>query len=392
MTAENATGTEYGLRIVMIPDYRATNPYQRLIAEGLEALGAQVNFYVPVRRRTFPLRIAANQFDVDVLHLHWITPFLRDSSLTVYAAFAARLLLDIVLTRAAGVSVVWTIHNKVSHEARYPRFEMAVRRCVARIVDAKIVHSPEIRREIAAEYGQLPSSFDIVPHASFGNLYGEPLGRSEARDELGLAADGRVFLNFGLMRPYKGLKRLLDSWSASGLGAAGHTLLLAGEFNDPDFRAEIVTQAAATVGVRIDAGHVPNDRVRLYFSACDAIVLPFERILTSGSLHLAITYCKPIVAPRIGSVVEMLRDAGGFLYEVADTDGLRDALVNCARADAAEIESYRQAMNAVRGSLLDWADVARATLAVYERVRHGRDRRGRGNPEPERVPAEPSRS
>ena len=277
MTSHGSTDpSPAAVRIVMIPDYRSTNPYQRLIAEGLERHGAHVAFSQKPRR-ALPLLATARAFDVDVVHLHWITPFLRNASAPLYLLFVVRLIVDLVMTRLSGVRVVWTVHNKVSHEARHPRFELWARRGIARVVDAIIVHSPEICREIAADFRLPPAHFDIIPHASFGDLYGERLDIDEARRALGLDRPGRVFLNFGLMRPYKGLKRLMEAWAASGLGDAGHTLLLAGAFSDPAYRADIEAAAAPLPGVRIDAGFVPDDRVRYYHGACAAVVLPFEK-------------------------------------------------------------------------------------------------------------------
>lgn len=360
------------LRVAMVPDYRSTNPYQGLIAAQLETLGVRTAFVQRTRRHVFPLRAAARELDIDILHLHWITPFLRGSNVAAYVAYSARLLADIAFVRATGVCVVWTIHNKVSHETRYPALEMWVRRGIARIVDAMIVHSAEIRREIAADFRKPLDAFDIVPHASFGNLYGEPADKREAREALALPANGEVFLNFGIMRPYKGLERLLEAWSSSGLSTAGHTLLLAGEFNDEAYRDVILRAAKSLGGVRIDDGRVPDDRVRFYFGASDAVVLPFQRILTSSSLHLAITFEKPVVAPRIASVVETLGQADHFLYDPEDSEALGAAMRRCAGAD---LEAERSEIRNSRAALMDWHEVAQATLAVYQ---HARQRRGSG--------------
>ena len=360
-------------RVVMIPDYRESNPYQSLIAEQLEKLGVQTLFWEQPRRYLFPLHAAVRDLNVDVLHLHWIKPFLRSVKTPVYVANCVRFLADVAFVRASGVPVVWTIHDTISHETPHPVLEMWVRRAIARIVDAMILHSPEIRREIAADFREPLDAFDIVPHASFGDLYGEAPDARAAREALALKTAGKVFLNFGLMRPYKGLERLLKAWAESGLGTAGHVLLLAGRFPDPAYQEKIVRAAQPIEGVRIDLGHVPDDRVRLYLGACDAVVLPFERILTSSSLHLAITFEKPVIAPRIASVLETLGQANRFLYD-RSTGGLRDALRRCAAAD---LEAERSAIRNRRATLIGWPEVAQMTLAVYERALRGY--RGRRN-------------
>ncbi len=348
----------------MIPDYSGSNPYQRLLADGLERSGATVAF--PRRgRRLLPVLADATGLKIDVVHLHWINPYLPGVRLPFYFLYALRFLLDLSLTRLRGTRVVWTIHNKLSHEAWHPRIERLIRRVLARLVDARIVHSAEIQREISTDLGLPPAAFEIVPHASYANHYGDAMDGSQARHELGLEQAGRVFLNFGLMRPYKGVKRLLEAWAASGLGDTGNVLVFAGDFNDPNFRHEVEALAATMAGVRFDVGHVPDDRVRVYFSACDAVALPFEKILTSGSLHLALAFGKPIVAPRLPSISEILGSENPFAFDPADANSLGDALRRCADADLADSASNTEHL---KTALHDWDSVARATFAIYEQV------------------------
>ena len=94
--------------------------------------------------------------------------------------------------------------------------------------------------------------------------------------------------------------------------------------------------------------------------------------MTSSSLHLAITFGKPVIAPRIASVRETIGAADGFTYDANDPNGLRDALRRCAVAD---LTDERRHIERIRTALLDWDGVAQATLAVYERVLRGRRRR-----------------
>jgi len=346
----------------MIPDYRTENPYQKLIADELTKRGVRVVF-PKGGRRIFPLLQAARHERCNIVHLHWITPFLHDAIAPVYVLYAIRLILDIALTRINNIRVVWTIHNKISHDARHPKLEMLVQRIIANIVNTMIVHSAEIRREISVNLKKPISSFYVIPHLSYAHIYGEAPNTVESRRQLNLKPTGRIFLNFGLMKPYKGLQKLLESWSASELGHQGNTLLLAGKFMNPAFQSEITATASSIAGVRIDAGFVPNGHVRLYFGACDAVVLPFERILTSGSLHLAITFGKPLIIPNIAALSDILQDADTFVYDSDNPTGLTQALRRCATID---LDQEQIKMDAIRQSLSSPADVAEATLQVYK--------------------------
>jgi hypothetical protein len=102
----------------MAPDFRADNPYQRLLADALGSLGVSTEFPRGYRRG-LPLTRGAGSWP-EILHLHWLTAYLRARSGVWRAGYAAKLLLDLQLLRLRGVRLVWTVHNLVEHEERRP--------------------------------------------------------------------------------------------------------------------------------------------------------------------------------------------------------------------------------------------------------------------------------
>jgi beta-1,4-mannosyltransferase len=126
------------VRVAVAP-VLAQNPYQQLLERELQALG--VTFEHPRLTRRWALRTR-----VGVLHLHWleyITGSHAAESLHLLrvALRTVRFLTVLLLLRARGVRVVWTVHNLLPHDARDPRFDLAVARLVARLADRVIVHS-----------------------------------------------------------------------------------------------------------------------------------------------------------------------------------------------------------------------------------------------------------
>jgi len=61
---------------------------------------------------------------IDILHLHWLTPYLKGKNSFAVAFYAVKLLGDVLLTRLNGIRIVWTIHNQVSHDTQFPRVEI----------------------------------------------------------------------------------------------------------------------------------------------------------------------------------------------------------------------------------------------------------------------------
>jgi hypothetical protein len=86
-----------------MPDYRAVNPYQGLLAEALSQRDVDVQF-ANGYRRGLPLRRAwRDTSEASVQHLHWISPYLRGRNVLTQAACCLGLLADVILLQAFGV-------------------------------------------------------------------------------------------------------------------------------------------------------------------------------------------------------------------------------------------------------------------------------------------------
>ena len=350
------------MRILMMPDYRADNPYQDLLARAMEEQGARVEFARGYRRGLPLFRASAlGAPGYDVLHLHWVSPYLKGRNMPVKLLYAVKFLLDVLLVRAAGVRVVWTIHNRLAHNTEFPRVELWTRRALARLAHALIVHSRAFLDQLGADLRFDPHKVAVVPHGHYRDVYAAPVPTREARRALGLPSGGMLYLNLGMLRPYKGVERLLEVWRARGARFHADTLLIAGKALNPDYEGQLRTLAGNEGGVLLRPEFVAPERVHLYFSAADAVVLPFEQILTSGSLLLAMSYGKPIIAPRTPGIAETLSGCGDLLYAPEAADGLRSALEKSKLIDLSEL-SGRVARQC---DLLEWGAIGKTTLATY---------------------------
>ena len=65
-------------------------------------------------------------------------------------------------------------------------------------------------------------------------------------------------------------------------------------------------------------GFVPDDELQVYLRAADVVATPFLEILTSGSVLLAMSFERAVIAPRRGCVAETVGDDGGILYDADD--------------------------------------------------------------------------
>jgi beta-1,4-mannosyltransferase len=120
------------LNVLMMPDCRNANPYQDLLSAGVAEQGAVICFPQGDQRGLPLLRAVMAQPHLDILHLHWILPYLKGRSRWQKALYAIKLFIDIFLVQRLGIRVVWTVHNQISHDTPFPHLEQWIRRCLAR--------------------------------------------------------------------------------------------------------------------------------------------------------------------------------------------------------------------------------------------------------------------
>ncbi len=188
-------------------------------------------------RRGLPLLRAVRSLaqKPDVLHLHWTSPYVRKPGLSWKAAYYAKLLLDLSLIRAGGTRLVWTNHNGISHDKPYPRLEHWFDARLTGLADAVIVHDGVAKQYVVEHLGGRADRVSVIPHGHFRDAYAPAVPKEEARRALGLPPSGRVYLNLGMLRPYKGLEDLFAAWQAQQERFAGDTLLVAGKPLDESY-------------------------------------------------------------------------------------------------------------------------------------------------------------
>lgn len=349
------------MNVLMMPDYRMDNPYQTLLANALQAEGVVV-YFPQGYRRVLPIWRAIRQQPVAiaVLHLHWVNPYLKGSNWLTRLVYSIKFLLDVLMVRLSGVRVVWTVHNRISHETRFPRLEQWTQRMLTHLANRLIVHHQSALNELVQSYRLDQSRVEVIPHGHYREAYGAAINALEARRLLNLPLTGRLYLHLGMLRPYKGIEHLLQVWQEQKSILEGNTLVIAGKPLDAGYGEELGRQAALA-GAILHSGFVERDRIPLYFSAADVVVLPFKAILTSGSLILAMSYGKPVIAPRTDTIVETLGAADWLLYDPQDEQGLLYALKDSTQID---LDGLSRLMMQ-ECDRLDWRYIAKETQQTY---------------------------
>ena len=236
--------------------------------------------------------------------------------------------------RRRGTAIAWTAHDLFRHDLETDGRELGFMRGLGALSDVVIVHC-EAARDAMAETLALDAAgrarLRVIPHGHYAGVYPDEIGREEARDRLGLPSDARVIAFVGWVRPYKGVTELLEAFAA--LVEPDARLVIAGRALDDAYAGRVAAQAAADDRVRLDLGFVPDEQLQVYLRAADVVATPFLEIFTSGSVLLAMSFGKAVIAPRRGCVAETVDERGAVLYDADDPDGLQRALRAAMSAD-----------------------------------------------------------
>lgn len=307
------------------------NPYHKLIYASLdgkyEARKGSIDDAVQSLRRK----------ESRLLHVHWEENPLRKCVSSAEARLVRqRMSASLREFKKGGGKIVWTLHNRLPHELEFTEELLELRQALAEHADRIVVHNTEAIAALSDQVNVPFSKFYLLPHPSYSGIY--PLAPASARRRRG------DILFFGLLREYKGLDSVIEAIESSAEIKKGFMLRVRGDVLPNDPYAEKVESFGKLTGVDLKIGRVENEDVHKLFATCSAVVLPYERFLTSGVALLALTFGTPIIAPRTPQMLELLPEENfQLLYEAGSREGLREALKLATNMPHAELDQIVQA-------------------------------------------------
>lgn len=189
--------------------------------------------------------------------------------------------------------VIALIHNAIPHEPRFfdkPMASLFFRQCHGFIVLSDPVKNDLLRLRPGAAYMQ-------NPHPLY-NHFGKKMPKAEACRSLGIDARKKNLLFFGLIRQYKGLDLLID---AVGRLDDGYQLIIAGEcYGSFDAYQAQIDASPARERIFVYNRYIRDEEIPLFFSAADALVLPYRSATQSGVVSVAYHYDLPMLSTPVG--------------------------------------------------------------------------------------------
>lgn len=307
------------------------------------------------------LRLLFNfQKEKKIIHLHWATK-LYGSKFLIISFF--KLIINFCLFfiyKIKGIKIVWTMHNYESHDFKYPLIDKVGRKLIIRLADSIIVHT-KIGKEYLKDNYKRENNVFVIPHGNYVDVYGKLVkNRFEIRSKLGYKENDLVFLNLGMIRPYKGLEELIEFFNQFTNENKIKFLILG---KGDNLYIEKLKERIKNKNIIIDNRFIPNSEAPSFFALADFSVFAYRKILTSGAAILSLSYALPVIAPKKGDLKDLIEDKeNGFLFD--NEIELKEIILKIKNFSPEQKDQMRE--NALEtAKKLDWVEIAKQTIEIY---------------------------
>lgn len=279
--------------------------------------------------RTF--RLAASIVDPDevtIVHFYDADPIL----LTLMMASVLK-----AWRKDAKPVLVLTIHELTrlvpARSFKRRMYYWAYRRCLGKAINRQVdgiaVLDSSLKQGLVAHFGlseDVASRIRVLPHG-----VGDPVeicDRDAARKRLKLNLNQATFLVFGILRNDKRIDLTLEALK----GLQNCRLAIAGEPHGLTESAikDLVYRAGCEQWVSTEINYISEKRMHDYFSACDAVIIPYDRTFKglSGILTLACGHGRITIASDVGILGQTIRKHElGFAIEPDSAAAIREAVL-----------------------------------------------------------------
>ena len=359
-----------GHRVTLItgpdPELRSRTP-NLTVAELLptwhpnEAPGTTAPWWAKLRRVGRALLLAESWRRV-LVHLRRNRPDVVQFGELRYVLDTAALLLTSRFGRAGLVVDVahnplpYDVNNSTQAVEKGGRLTRALLGRAYRACDLVLLLGEGPRSELVSHFPQVRRTA-VCGHGDYSSVL--------ATEEVPLpSAAGPTALFFGAWTRYKDIPLLLEAFTFVRDRIPEARLTLAGPVMPDVDLAEITAQAATIGGVDLRPGYVAMEEVPGLFGSHRVVLFTYATVNISGSVHMAYTFGRPVVATDVGSMADAVDDGVTGLLAASDARSVADAVI--------EVLSNPQLADRLGAAARDrgvdtesWASVAAAAVLAY---------------------------
>lgn len=249
-----------------------------------------------------------------------------------------------------------------------------IERILVPLADRIIVLSQSHKKELVS-IRHIPQK-RIIVHPLWDDVLSR-INKKKAMEALGIQAD-RLLLCFGFIMVGKGFEYAIQSMKPVLEMIPNTHLVIAGELHGRasgtylDRLLHIRKELGLEKNVTITTDYIPENELIYYFSAADALILPYlpQRSVegASGVFFLAAAYGLPVIVTDIEPLAEPVRESrGGIIVPPGDEKALAKAICSFLSDPELEIELSKNLRAYIRAYCLP-SKIAKSTLELYDEM------------------------
>lgn len=242
---------------------------------------------------------------IKLVHLNWFENLDDTSKSSMWKSYLRKLVV-LSAIRLGGKKLVWTMHNRLSHEKKSGKLSQKLTGKLIRQADAILIHSKVSEDILRSEYPKLTAQIAHIPHPDFIDVYphsSKPKKETSTKLQL---------LFIGAVKPYKNIELLIEAVSKFENKVE---LLIAGNPVSQAYKKELEELAKNNPSIELRLEFIPDQELPELISDSDLLILPYsiESSLNSGTVILALSYGRTVICPRIGTVDDLKDESDDLL-------------------------------------------------------------------------------
>lgn len=246
-----------------------------------------------------------------ILHYHW----LEFQDLKSLFGMPWKLLW-ILLFKAFGGKLVWTIHNLQPHDQKWLGAHHKIHKWMANLADKIHIHCENTSEIVQKKFNISTEKIFILPHPTYPSVDIDKIRSLKVLDEkfdINLDQDKPVLLIFGNISTYKRIENILDLVDEEVIPIQ---TIIAGPVKKGQgiLGKRLSLRAGTNTDIHLHQKYVEDNDIPFFFGAADFCFFNYDKILTSGSVLLAHSYHKKIIAPDLGCISDLKNEKNVFLF------------------------------------------------------------------------------
>jgi len=196
------------------------------------------------------------------------------------------------------IKVGFILHEVLPYEVEFVGIDDLY--LLYKLSDEFFVANENERYKLQSYFNRSKNYIHIIRHGVYSMFDKHRYDNVAAKKKLNIS-DKKMILFFGQIRAHKKLSLLIDAVNRLKKMRNDYILYIVSDLHlsSPKI-TQYLKEAKQKLGnrIRIVSRYLSSDNIELYFKAADVVVLPYERVVQSGVLFLAVGFKRPFIITK----------------------------------------------------------------------------------------------